>query len=283
MKVVLFCGGLGTRLGTMTEDIPKPLVPLGSVPILCHVMEYYAHHGHRDFILCLGHKGDAIARYFLDKVDRLAGAVVVQDGCPRVNFRANTGTWRITFADTGPTANIGQRLKAVRHLLGGDKTFLANYADGVSDFPLPRLVRELGKREAVGGFLSVRPNASFHFVRQGRDGQVLSLDNVIQANAWINGGYFVFTDEIFDYIEPGDDLVEAPFARLIDRGKLFTIEHESFWRCLDTYKDLQALEDLLRSGKAPWMLWQASHSSPARPLTLHEAVGRLNSRLRAGP
>lgn len=268
MKVVLFCGGLGTRLGPLAEEVPKPLLPLGSIPILRHVMEYYAFHGHTDFILCLGHKGEAIARYFLDRADRLAAEVSSERGARRISFPAGPVRWQITFAETGHRTSIGERLRAVRHLLAGESAFLANYADGVTDFPLPRLIEEFRRRRAVGVFLSVRPNVSFHFVRRAADGSVLAVDNVVEADAWINGGYFVFSTEIFDYIEPGDDLVEAPFTRLIRRGKLFSVEHDGFWRCVDTLKDLQALEELQKSGKAPWLLRQrpvpATQDSVAR-------------------
>lgn len=256
MKVVLFCGGLGTRLEPLAEEVPKPLVPLGSIPILRHVMEYYAFHGHTEFILCLGHKGEAIARYFLDRADRLSAEVSSECGARRISFPAGSARWQITFAETGHMASIGERLRSVRHLLAGESAFLANYADGLTDFPLPRLIDEFSRRKAVGMFLSVRPNVSFHFVRRAGDGRVLSVENVAQADAWINGGYFVFSTEIFDHIEAGDDLVEAPFARLIDRGRLFSIEHDGFWRCVDTLKDLQALEELLKSGRAPWLPWQ---------------------------
>lgn len=262
MRVVLFCGGLGTRLGNLSEAIPKPLVPLGSIPILCHVLTYYAHYGHRDFILCLGHKADVIMQYFMDCRERGSGDVLIDRGACCINLATEAGTCRITFADTGLDASVGQRLKAVQHFLKDEKIFLANYADGVTDFPLPHLLEVFGKHRAIGAFLSVRPNSSFHFVRRAPDGRVLSVDDVVKANAWINGGYFVFTNEIFDYIAPGDDLVEEPFARLIERGKLFTLEYGGFWRCVDTFKDLQALEDLLNRGAAPWMVWRQPQFAP---------------------
>jgi glucose-1-phosphate cytidylyltransferase len=254
VKVVLFCGGLGTRLGPLAEEVPKPLVLLGSIPILRHVMEYYAFHGHTDFILCLGHKGEAIARYFLDRADQRSVEISRERGSRRIGFPAGSARWQITFAETGDRASIGERLRSVRHLLAGETVFLANYADGLTDFPLPRLIEEFNGRKAVGIFLAVRPNVSFHFVRHAADGRVLSIDNVLQADAWINGGYFVFSTEIFDYIDAGEDLVEAPFRRLIDRGRLFSVEHDGFWRCVDTLKDLQALEELQRCGRAPWLL-----------------------------
>jgi len=262
MKVVLFCGGLGTRLRDFSEEIPKPLVPLGSVPILSHVMKYYAHHGYKDFVLCLGYKADVIKKYFMDRRERVAGDVVIEHGAERISFATESGICRITFVDTGLTANVGQRLKAVEPFLRNEKIFLANYADGLTDFPLPCLIDEFKARNAVGIFLSVRPNVSFHFVHHAPNGQVLSVDDMVKANAWINGGYFVFSNEIFDYIGPGEELVEEPFARLIAEGRLFTVEYDGFWRCVDTFKDLQALENLLTRGDAPWMVWRVHQLAP---------------------
>jgi glucose-1-phosphate cytidylyltransferase len=257
MKVVIFCGGLGTRLRDYSEEIPKPLVPLGSVPIMVHVMRYYAHFGHRDFILCLGYKGEVIKQYFMQTGKCLPGGGE-EHGAEYINWSSNFGEWRITFVDTGLNSNIGQRLKAVEPLVKSEEVFLANYADGLTDFSLPVIIEEFEKRQAVGIFVSVRPNASFHFVRQTADGRVLSVNDIEKANVWINGGYFVFSKEIFRYLRPGEELVEEPFQRLIDEGRLCTYQHHGFWRCIDTFKDLQALENLLTKGNTPWTVWQPS-------------------------
>ena len=257
MKVVLFCGGLGTRLRDYSDDIPKPLVPLGYRPMIWHVMKYYAHFGHTDFTLCLGYKGDAIKKYFLNYDECLSNDFVLSRGGKQIDLlHKDIDDWRITFVDTGLSSNIGQRLKTVEPLVKNESIFLANYTDGLTDFPLPALIEEFKARKAVGMFLCVRPNYSGHFVRRGTDGRVVSVDDVVKANAWINGGYFVFSGEIFDYMRPGEELVEEPFARLIDEGKLFGFEYAGFWRCLDTFKDFQALTNLLESGKSPWQLWQ---------------------------
>ncbi|HEX5231374.1 MAG TPA: glucose-1-phosphate cytidylyltransferase [Bradyrhizobium sp.] len=257
MKVVLFCGGLGTRLRDYSADIPKPLAPIGYRPILWHVMKYYAHFGHTDFVLCLGYKGDAIKRYFLEYEECLSNDFVLSRGARQVDLVSrDIDDWRITFADTGLTSNIGQRLKAVERYVTDDTVFLANYSDGVTDFPLPKLIDEFRRRDAVGMFLSVRPHYSAHFVRQDGDGRVLGIDDVVKANAWINGGFFVFSRKIFDYVRPGEELVEEPFQRLIEAGKLFAIQYDGFWRCMDTLKDLQALESLMTAGDAPWTVWE---------------------------
>lgn len=261
MKVVLFCGGLGTRLRDFSTDIPKPLAPIGYRPILWHIMKYYAHFGHTDFVLCLGHKADMIKRYFLEYEECLSNDFVLSKGGRQLElYNRDIDDWRITFADTGLLSNIGQRLKTVEGYLADDDVFLANYSDGLSDFPLPQLIEEFRKRQAVGMFLSVRPNFSGHFLKRDADGRVLSVDDVFKANLRINGGYFIFSNKIFDYIRPGEELVEEPFQRLIDEGRLFAHEYDGFWRCMDTFKDLQALETLMSGGNAPWTLWEHERS-----------------------
>src|SRR5262249_4661528 len=154
-------------------------------------------------------------------------------------------------------SNIGERLKAVEHFVAEDSIFLANYSDGLTDFPLPRLIEEFKLRQAVGMFLSVRPNYSGHFVRRDHAGRLLPVGDVANTHDWNDGGYFVFSREIFKYIEPGEELVERPFERLIDSGKLFALDYEGFWRCADTFKDLQALESLISRGRPPWAVWSS--------------------------
>lgn len=289
MKVVLFCGGLGTRLRDYSDSIPKPLVPLGYRPIIWHVMKYYSHYGHTDFILCLGHKGDEIKKYFLSYNECISNDFVLSQGAKHIELlHKDIENWRITFVDTGLSSTIGQRLRAVQPFLKDEPIFLANYSDGLTDFPLPDVIKEFEARNALGMFLSVRPHYSGHFVRCAPDGRVLSIEDVVKANACINGGYFVFSKEIFRYIQSGEELVERPFERLIEKGRLFTRHYEGFWRGMDTFKDLQALENLLSSGSAPWQVWlreatpsalpPASESAPAdrasRPLPRIVAIGQ---------
>jgi glucose-1-phosphate cytidylyltransferase len=266
MRVVLFCGGLGMRLREFSETIPKPMVPIGYRPLLWWVMKYYAHFGHRDFILCLGHKSDAIKDYFLNYNECRSNDFVLSQGGRKVELlQKDIEDWRITFVDTGMSANIGQRLSAVAPFLEDEKVFLANYADGLTDFHLPTLIDEFLPTQQVATFLSVRPNTSFHFVTQRPDGTVASIEDVLSANSWINGGFFVLRREIFDYIRPGEELVEEPFRRLIAEGKLRSHAHDGFWRCVDTFKDLQALEALHAKGNAPWELWRSEGGAPRLP------------------
>jgi glucose-1-phosphate cytidylyltransferase len=257
MKVVLFCGGLGLRLREHSESIPKPMVTIGYRPVLWHVMKYYAHFGHRDFILALGYKADVIKEYFLRYNEALSNDFVLGGGGAEIELLGrDLDDWRISFVDTGLHANLGQRLQAVRRYLEPGEMFLANYGDTLTDAPLDRLLDEFRGQDAVASFLSVRPSSySFHLVRHGDNGRVARIEDVRTADVWINGGYFMFRPEIFDHIEPGDELVEAPFRRLIEAGKLHAVKYDGFWAPMDTLKDVQTLEAYWEAGDPPWAIW----------------------------
>jgi glucose-1-phosphate cytidylyltransferase len=257
MKVVLFCGGRGIRVPEEVEILPKPMVRIGYRPILWHVMRYYAHYGHRDFILCLGYRADAIKDYFLSYSEAASNDFVLSDGGRNIELLgSDIADWRITFADTGLDTTIGERLRRVRHLLDGEDMFLANYGDTLTDAPLDRLIDDFRSRDAVAGLLSVRPSYSysFHVVELDGQGRVRGLPAVEHADIRINGGYFVLRREIFDVIEPGDELVEQPFARLIATDRLHASRHEGFWAPLDTLRDLEHLQELAVAGTPPWLL-----------------------------
>ena len=238
MKVVLFCGGLGLRIRDGADSVPKPLVPIGDRPILWHLMQYYAYHGHRDFILCLGHQGNAIRAYF-------------------VNHPA-PADWRITLADTGPHTSVGQRLRMARPHLDGEAMFLANYADGLTDLHLPDLIADFAASGKVAAFLCVKPSLSYHFVRTSGDGTVIEITDADDLELRINGGYFVFRREFFDYIGAGEDLLGEPLRRLARAGDLLGYRHDGFWMSMDTFKDKHALDALYASGRAPWVVWRAN-------------------------
>jgi len=252
MKVVLFCGGQGTRLSGYPDAIPKPMVPLGYRPILWHVMKYYAHFGHRDFILCLGYQGDVIKRYFLNYDECLSNDFVLTNGGRTVELHSrDIEDWKITFVDTGLHINVGGRLKAVEPYVRDEEMFLANYADGLSDLSLPAYLDYVRGRDAVASFLCVRPSQSFHVVSVNERGVVADIAHVSRTNTWINGGFFALTPGIFDVLGEGEELVEEPFQRLIARGRLVAYRYEGFWQCMDTFKDKQALEDLKARSHAP--------------------------------
>jgi len=263
MKVVLFCGGLGMRLRDFSENIPKPMVAVGYRPILWHVMRYYAHFGHKDFILCLGYKADSIKKYFLDYDETISNDFVLSKGGRKVDLLASDiQDWKITFADTGLNSNIGMRLKAVQHFLRDEEMFLANYSDGVSDLPLPAMIDYFRQGNAVACFAGVMPTQSFHLVKVEDGGLVQSIQHVREVGMRINGGFFVFRKQIFDWIRPGEELVQEPFQRLAAAGKLVAYPYDGFWACMDTFKDKQLLEDLYSRGQVPWEVWKNGRVPP---------------------
>jgi glucose-1-phosphate cytidylyltransferase len=266
MKVVLFCGGLGTRLREYSDTIPKPLVTIGYQPVLLHLMRYYAHYGHKDFILCLGYRGDLIREYFLKYDDTMVNdftlsEIGTQSRRAEVHGRG-IDDWRITFVDTGQQSNIGQRLLRVRKYLEGEEIFLANYADGLSNLPLDQVIADFRRRDAVAQFAAVRSQQSFHAVHAGPDGTVTRLGTMPDQELWINGGYFVLRRDIFRYINEGEELVEEPFGRLIEARKLAAYRWEGFWQCMDTFKDKISLDQMEARGRCPWMVWRKHPASP---------------------
>ena len=256
MKVVLFCGGLGLRMREHSDRVPKPMVPIGNRPVLWHVMKYYAHFGHKDFILCLGHKAEVIKKYFLTYDETVSNDFILTNGGREVELlRSDIDDWRITFVDTGLRANIGQRLMRVRKYLEGEEVFLANYADAVTDAPLPKLIEKLENSDNVASMLCVRPGLSFHLVST-EDDAVTAIEDVRQSDFWINGGYFVLRNEIFDYIHDNEDLVMEPFQRLIAERRLLAYRYEGFWAPMDTLKDKTNLDSMVESGYTPWRVWE---------------------------
>ena len=257
MKVVLFCGGMGMRLRDYSETVPKPLVPIGARPILWHLMKYYAHFGHRDFILCLGYRAEAIKDYFIHYDERLSNDFRLSRGGSEIELLgSDIADWTITFVDTGLDANIGQRLVAVRPHLEGEEMFLANYADGLSDLDLGAYVDAFRASGRVASLVSVVAPQTFHLVEAGADGVVADMRHVSRSDVRVNGGFFVFRKAIFDVIRPGEELVEEPFQRLIDKKQLLAHAYDGFWRAMDTFKDKSQFEDLVRTGQTPWQVWK---------------------------
>jgi glucose-1-phosphate cytidylyltransferase len=261
MKVVLFCGGLGMRLRDYSETIPKPMVDIGYRPILWHVMKYYAHYGHKDFILCLGHRADAVKNYFLNYNECASNDFVLSWGGKKLDlYNSDIQDWRITFADTGIESNIGQRLKSVEKYLEGEEEFLANYSDGLTDLPLPQQLDHFHKNGKIASFLAVRPNLSYHMVslQEGDASLVSGINAINNGTVRINGGFFIFKKNIFDYMRDKEELVNGPFQRLIDEKQLIGYPYDGFWASMDTFKDKQQLESLWGSGGAPWEVWKSN-------------------------
>jgi len=256
MKVVLFCGGLGTRLREYSGTIPKPMVEIGYRPILWHLMKYYAHYGHKDFILCLGYKGDSIKQYFLDYNECISNDFVMSQGGRDIRlYNSDIDDWSITFVDTGLSSNIGQRLKAVQPYLEGEEMFLANYTDGLSDLPLPEYLDAFSASNKIAGLVTVRPSVTFHVVEMAGQA-VRSISPVQTSDLWINAGFFALRPQVFDYMRDGEELVFEPFARLIGDDQLMAYRHEGFFTVMDTFKEKQLFDDLYNSGKMPWAVWK---------------------------
>jgi glucose-1-phosphate cytidylyltransferase len=266
MKVVLFCGGLGTRLRDYSETVPKPMVHIGYRPILWHVMKYYSHFGHKDFILCLGHRADAVKDYFLNYNECVSNDFVMTWGGKKLDLQnSDIQDWRITFADTGIESNIGQRLKAVEKYLEGETEFLANYSDGLTDLHLPQQIDHFRKHDKVASFLAVCPNMSYHTVslEEGEGNLVSAIHAINNGTVRINGGFFIFKTSIFDYMRDKEELVNGPFERLIEQKQLIGYPYNGFWASMDTFKDKQQLENLWGSGSAPWEVWKKKVAKPA--------------------
>ena len=262
MKVVLFCGGLGMRIRDAGESVPKPMVTIGYRPILWHVMKYYAHYGHKDFVLCLGYRGDVIKNYFLNYSECVSNDFVLSEGGKKLELmKSDIHDWKITFVETGAMSNIGHRLKAVERHVSDEPEFLANYSDGLTDLPLP----------AIASFVSVKPNLSYHLVTVADGGRVTEIKEMRSAPIRINGGFFVFRSEIFDHIRNGEELVCEPFQRLIRAGRLAAYEHHGFWMSMDTFKDRQQLEEIYERGDAPWEVWNDGKTAPGLRAYIHRA------------
>jgi glucose-1-phosphate cytidylyltransferase len=257
MKVVLFCGGLGTRLREHSDTIPKPLVNIGYRPILWHLMRYYAHFGHKDFILALGYRGDMIRDYFLNYNEAMTNDFVLSEGGRSIKLLSRDfDDWRITFVDTGLHSNLGQRLLRVRKYLEGEEEFLANYADGLSNLPLDEHIADFRRRKVIASFAAVRTSQTYHAIRSDDTGIVTSFGQISEAEFWVNGGFFCLRREIFDYVEEGDELVEKPFRRLIEQRQLAAYRHHGFWNSMDTFKDKISFDRMEARGDCPWMVWR---------------------------
>lgn len=253
MKVVLFCGGQGMRLRDYSTKLPKPMVPVGNRPILWHVMKYYALHGHKEFILCLGFGAEAIKEYFLDYEEAVSNDFVLAGGSKEM-LATDIDDWKITFVDTGQMSEIGERLAKVRPYLEDDEYFFANYADGVTDLDLGAYAEAFLETGRVGSLLAVRPPHSYHVVVVGPDGEPNRIGPIDREDLWLNAGYFIFRNEVFDYLDRHVDLATGVVPELIDKGELMVHQHDGFWSPMDTFKDKTTLDAIWDSGQVPWLI-----------------------------
>jgi glucose-1-phosphate cytidylyltransferase len=233
------------------------MVPIGYRPILWHVMKYFAHFGHKDFILCLGYQGDLIKQYFLNYNECQSNDFVLSNGGKTIELaNSDIHNWTITFADTGLRSNIGQRLMAVAKHVVNEDAFLATYTDGLTDLDLASYLECARERDKIATFLSVKPNLSYHIVQTGPGGLVTGIQEFTQSDIRINAGFFVLKREIFKYMQPGDELVLQPFRRLIQERQLTAFEYDGFFAAMDTFKDKQHLDTLYEGGQPPWEVWK---------------------------
>lgn len=255
MKVVLFCGGLGMRIRADDTSAPKPMHRVGERPILWHIMRFYAHFGHRDFILCLGFGAQAVKDYFLNYRETASNDFVLTEGGREIELlSSDISEWRITFVDTGMSTAIGERLRRVRRYLDGDEVFLANYGDVLTNIDVNKSIADLPQNH-VGSLTAVSPQDSFHVVRVEGDGRLAGIEPVADLDLWINGGYFVLRQGIFDYLDEGDDLVMNGCVRAAKDGRFSAVKYTGFWAAMDTLKERAHLDQLDRSGMAPWKVW----------------------------
>jgi glucose-1-phosphate cytidylyltransferase len=257
MKVVLFCGGYGMRMRTAEGDlIPKPLQMVGPRPLLWHVMQYYAHHGHKEFILCLGYGAEMIKDYFLTYSETLSNDFVLAGGQVRLLGTSDIADWSITFSDTGRESPIGERLRRVRHHLGDDEYFLANYADVLTDAPLDDMIDRTVTSGALASMLVVPPASSMHCVDVATTGEIKEVVPMAEMSVGINGGYFVLHRDVVDLIPENGDLVGDACYSLAGTGKLIGYRHDGFWKPADTFKERAELDSAYNSGTRPWALWE---------------------------
>lgn len=251
MKVVLFCGGLGTRIREYSESVPKPMIPIGHQPILWHVMNYYSQYGHKDFVLCLGYKANTVKEFFLNYKTQTYGDVIVHGSNVEL-LGPREEDWRVAMIDTGVWRNIGSRLWAVRDHVKNEEMFCANYSDGLSDVNLDDMIAKFKASDKIACFLAVHPPVTYHLADIAADGKVNAFITSDVSEIWINGGFFLLKPEIFDYMSDGEELVVEPFARLIKENKLMAYRHTGFWRSMDTLRDRQVLEEMMEKGEMPW-------------------------------
>jgi len=250
---------MGTKVEETAEPIPKPMIKIGYRPILWYVMRYYAHFGHKEFILALGYKADMIKDYFIHYDERTSNNFVLSNGGDDTNLlSSDISDWRITFVDTGVSANMGERLLKLKDYLKEDEVFLANYADRVTDLPLDQTINNFMRHpDKIASVTSYKPNSSFHTVEENEKGEITRFTPIEDTGIWLISGYYIFRREVFDYLNEGDELHNDLLPNLIQHQKLITYRHQGFLRPIDTFKDKMKLRELYESENPPWELWRA--------------------------
>lgn len=260
MKVIILCGGYGTRIRDVADNIPKPMISVGGVPILWHIMKYYAHFGHNEFTLCLGYKSNVIKDFFLNYEALTRDFTISLGSSKSIEFHTEhtESDWKVTLAETGLDAMTGARLRRVQKYVADEENFMLTYGDGVGDVDLDKLLEFHQAHGKVLTVTGVRPPGRFGELVSSASGQVTEFNEKPQATGGrISGGFFVCKREIFDYLEDRQDLVfeQQPLRQLVKDGQMMVFEHDGFWQPMDTHREFQLLNSLVESGKAPWVVW----------------------------
>jgi glucose-1-phosphate cytidylyltransferase len=260
VPVVILCGGMGTRLREETEYRPKPLVEIGGWPILWHIMKIYGSHGFKRFVLCLGYKGDQVKQYFLNYrlMTRNFTLRLGEETKPIIERNREPEDWVITFADTGTKAMTGARIKRIKRYIDSDE-FMLTYGDGVANINLPELLKFHRSHGKLATVTAVHPLARFGELMIQGSHVVQFAEKPQVPEGFINGGFFVFNKGIFDYLSDDDGCIleKEPLERLATEGELMTYHHTGFWHCMDTYRDLQTLNQFWESPNPPWKAWRS--------------------------
>lgn len=258
LKVVILCGGQGTRLGRETEAKPKPMVEVGDKPILWHIMKHYAYYGFKDFVLCLGYKGEVIRNYFLNYLTlNYDFTIHLVDGKVTFRNKENNIDWNITLVDTGLKAMTGARIKRIEKFIDSD-TFMLTYGDGVSNINLKKLLAFHKAHGKIGTISGVLPFSKFGELNIKGTKVVDFKEKARFKSNYVNGGYFVFSKKFFKYLTDDDNCVleKDPLEELAKDGQLMTFKHNQFWQCVDTIRDLESLNNLWNNRTAPWKIWK---------------------------
>ena len=260
MKVVILCGGYGTRIRDVADNIPKPMIPIGGIPILWHIMKHYATLGHKEFILCLGYKSNTIKDFFLNYKSSVADFTIALDGTRPIEYHSqfSEADWLVTCAETGLETLTGGRIRRVKKYLENEDDFMLTYGDGVGNIDITKLLefhKSHGKLLTITG---VMPPGRFGELLHNPDGKVIEFNEKPQSSGGIiSGGFMVCKKGIFDYIENRDNVVfeKEPMARLVSDNQMMVYKHDGFWQPMDTYREYQLLNQLYDSGNAPWVTW----------------------------
>lgn len=256
MKVVILAGGYGTRLSEETQTMPKPMVSIGGMPILWHIMKYYSSFGFNEFVICLGYKGFVIKEYFYNYWLRQSDITLKtsEKGTDIKIHKSHTENWEITLADTGIDVQTGLRVKKIQQYIG-DEPFMLTYGDGVSDVDLNALLAEHKKTGKTVTITAIQPLGRFGVVDFESDNTVISF-NEKGKSKYINAGFMIAEPELFDYLGKNEPLEYAPFEKLVEKRKLGVYLHDGFWKCMDTLNDKKMLDGMWKKGNVPWKNWE---------------------------